>query len=164
MATTLNGLPADLKQSKFTVPGTKRNITASTDFGPILIALASEYHRTVRPIDVGAVDDAGQCKREARAAKGRLSNHYNGTAIDLNWSEEGAQNSNWGKRFFASAKAKAAILVLKKRYGSVVQWGGDWDARDFMHWEIKPGVSLKQAQSLMVKLGINADGVRKGLN
>ena len=162
MATTLNGLPADLPQKRFTIPGTTRQITCSRDFGPLLLAVCADYDKTVRSIDSGdTVDDASLCKRDARASAGRLSNHSNGTAVDLNWSEEGAQNSNWGRKFFAGAKAAAAIAVIKARYGSCIRWGGDWRAKDFMHWEIKPGVTLEKARKLQAKLGIDANGNRK---
>lgn len=161
MTSTLNGwaYPAKRLVTK-QVPGTKRNLTLNYECAPLLLAVASDYHRTVRPIDKGTVDDAGYCDRDARAAVGRKSNHANGTAMDLNWSEEGAQNSAWGKKFFSSIKARAAIAVMKKRYGSCVQWGGDWNAHDYMHWEIKPGVSPALVAQLTKKLGISPDGVR----
>ena len=162
MTSTLNGwaYPAKRLVTK-QVPGTKRNLTLNYECAPLLLALASDYSRTVRAIDQGPVDDAGYCDRDARAAKGNKSNHANGTAMDLNWSEEGAQNSAWGKKFFSTLKAKAAVAVIKKRYGSCVQWGGDWNSfKDYMHWEIKPGVSPAMVADLTKKLGISPDGVR----
>jgi hypothetical protein len=147
----------------FTVEGTSRKLTLDVDAGRLLAALAADYHRTVRPIDVGAVDDAGYCDRDARAAKGQKSNHANATALDINWSEEGAQNSSWGKKFFAQIQTQAAIRAIKQRYGSCVQWGGDWSPKfsDFMHWEIKPGVSRADVVALADRLGIDKNGIRK---
>ena len=144
----------------FKIPGADRRVTLDADAGRILTALAADYHRTVRAIDKGTWDEGGYNNRQARNADA-LSNHASGTAIDLHWSEEGALNSAWGKRFFAQAKTKLAVAAIKRRYGSVVQWGGDWSRlKDYMHWEIKPGVSRAQVQALAKKLGIDKEGVR----
>lgn len=163
MAKSLNGWAAPAKNLKtFDIPGTDRRVTLDKDAGRVLVALAADYHKTVRKIDVGTWDEGGYNNREARQAAGKASNHASGTAVDLNWSEEGAMGSAWGKKFFAQAKTKAAIAVLKQRYGRVVQWGGDWRAQDFMHWEIKPGTSKADVLALCQKLGIDENGVRRG--
>lgn len=161
MAVTLNGWPYPAKKLVTkAVPGTTRRLTLNADCAPLLLALAADYHRTVRAIDKGPVDEGGFNDRDARISKGFKSNHANGTAMDLNWREEGAQGSAWGKKFFAQAKTRVAIAALKKRYGSCVQWGGDWRALDYMHWEIKPGVSAGAVADLTKKLGIDKNGVR----
>ena len=164
MTTTLNGWPYPAaKLVTKMVPGTNRKMTLNADCAALLLAVAADYHATVRPIDQGAVDDAGFCDRDARAAAGQKSNHANGSAADLNWSQEGAQNSSWGQKFFAQAKIKLAIAAMKQRYGSCVQWGGDWNKyKDYMHWEIKPGVTVAQVKALCAKLGIDENGVRSG--
>lgn len=166
MTTTLNGWPYPAKKLVTkVVPGTTRKVTLNADCAPILLALAADYHATVRPIDKGTVDDAGYCDRDARAAAGRKSNHANGSALDLNWSEEGAQNSAWGKKFFEQAKTKLAIAAIKRRYGSCVAWGGDWNKyKDYMHWEAKPGSNPTDFKALAYKLGIDDNGVRHGKN
>lgn len=146
----------------FTVPGTNRRLTLDRDAGPLLVALAADYHRTVKPIDVGTVDEGGYNNRDANGAPGRKSNHASGTAVDLNWSKEGAQASKTGRVFFANKEHRDAVNLIKRRYGSVIQWGGDWGAKDYMHWEIKPGVTRAQVQTLIKKLGISAEGVRRG--
>lgn len=162
MGKSLNGWPAPCQYLKtFTIPGTKRRVTLDRDAGRLLVALAADYHRTVRKIDVGPWDEGGYSYRQARNASA-LSNHASGTAVDLNWSEEGALNSSWGKRFFAQAKTKLALAALKRRYGPIVQWGGDWRTlKDYMHWEIRPGVSRSQVVALAKKLKIDGYGVRK---
>jgi len=145
----------------FDIPGAKRRVTLDADAGRILVALAADYDRTVRRIDVGTWDEGGYNNRQARNANA-LSNHASGTAIDLNWSEEGALNSSWGKRFFEKARIRLAIAAIKRRYGAVVQWGGDWRTlKDYMHWEIKPGASRADVLRLAKKLRIDADGVRR---
>ena len=161
MAFSLNGWQVPpFKLKTFDIPGTKRRVTLDADAGRILVAVAADYHRTVRPIDVGPWDEGGYNPRQARQAKA-WSNHASGSAVDLNWSEEGALNSAWGKRFFAKVKVRLAIAAIKRRYGSVVQWGGDWNTlKDYMHWEIKPGASRAKVNALAKQLGIDANGVR----
>mgnify|MGYP003382451227 FL=1 len=162
MAFSLNGWQVPPHKLKtFQVPGADRRVTLDVDAGRILTALAADYHRTVRPIDVGVWDEGGYNNRKARNANG-YSNHASGTAVDLNWSEEGALNSAWGKRFFAQAKTRLAVAAIKRRYGSVVQWGGDWRTlKDYMHWEIRPGTSRAKVVSLARQLGIDYEGRRK---
>lgn len=161
MAVSLNGWNVPPKVLRtFKIPGANRRVTLDIDAGPILVALAADYHKTVRAIDKGTWDEGGFNNRQARNANAK-SNHASGTAIDLNWSEEGALNSAWGKRFFAQAKTKLAVAAIKRRYGSVVQWGGDWNRlKDYMHWEIKPGTSRSEVLALRRKLKINSEGVR----
>lgn len=162
MATSLNGYQAPpAKLRTFPIPGANRRITLDEEVGPILVALAADYHASVRNIDKGTWDEGGYNYRDANGATGKLSNHASGTAVDLNWSEEGAQGGSWGARFFSQAEVYAKIQVLKARYGAVLQWGGDWRAKDYMHWEIKPGVTRAQVLAHMKKLGIDSNGVRK---
>lgn len=162
MTTSLNGwvYPAKKLVTK-KVPGTKRELKLNALCAPLLLAVAADYNKTVRPIDVGPVDDWGYADRDGRATPGKKSNHANGTAMDLNASEEGAMNSNWGKKVWSNVKTAAAIAAIKRRYGSCVQNGGDWRAKDYMHWEIKPGVTPADVAALTKKLGIDANGVRK---
>ena len=121
MTTSLNGWPVPPKQLKtFKVPGANRRLTLDKDAGRILVALAADYHKTVRKIDIGRVDDGGYANRDANGAPGKKSNHASGTAIDLNWSEEGAQGSAWGQKFFNRPDNIAKIKLLKKRYGSIL--------------------------------------------
>ena len=161
MVSSLNGWPVPPKRTVTKkVPGADRRLTLASDAAPLLLAVAADYHATVKPIDKGTWDEGGYNDRDANGAPGRKSNHASGTAIDLNWSEEGAQGSAWGKKFFAQTKHRLAIQAMKKRYGQWVQWGGDWRANDYMHWEIKPGVSAAAVKEACVKLGINTNGVR----
>lgn len=162
MAFSLNGWQVPpFKLKTFDIPGTKRRVTLDADAGRILVAVAADYHKTVRAIDKGVWDEGGYNLRQARNANA-YSNHASGSAVDLNWSEEGALNSSWGKRFFAQAKTRLAVAAIKRRYGSVVQWGGDWRTlKDYMHWEIKPGTSRAKVGALAKQLGIDANGVRR---
>jgi hypothetical protein len=137
---------------------------------PLFLALAKDYHDTIAPIDEGTLDDWSYSYREARAANA-WSDHASGTAIDLNAGKEGwlgMGNYSWWAN---PAKHKAA-QDIKKRY-EVVMWGGSKDfggdyyngsTVDWMHWAIKPGVSLAQVQAVIKKLGIDANGNRAGSN
>lgn len=160
--TSLNGWPVPPKNLKtFKVPGANRKLTLDSDAGRILVALASDYHKNVRKIDTGKVDEGGYNNRDAAGAPGKKSNHASGTAIDLNWSEEGAQGSSWGQKFFSRPDNVAKIKLLKKAYGDIVQWGGDWRAKDYMHWEIKPGTTRQQVLDFCKKYNIDANGVKR---
>lgn len=159
---SLNGWTAPPRTLKvFKIPNCNRKLTLDKDAGRLLTALAADYHQTVRPLDIGRVDEGGYAFREANGASGHLSNHASGTAIDLNWSQEGAQGSKLGAAFFHQVKHRKAINAIKARYGRWVQWGGDWRAKDYMHWEIKPGVTRVMVLNACKQLGIDANGVRK---
>lgn len=162
MGKSLNGWPVPpAKLRTFQIQGTDRRVTLDVDAGRVLAALAADYHRWVRPIDKGAWDEGGYNNRQARNANA-WSNHASGTAVDLNWSEEGRLNSSWGRNFFATAKAKAGIALLKRRYGKVVWWGGDWSRlKDYMHWEIRTNVDRAQVLRFCTEMKIDKDGFRK---
>jgi hypothetical protein len=165
VTTSLNGWPVipqygDPRLVTLDVPGVKRRLTLARDAAPLLVALAHDYHRWVAPLDVGPWDEGGYNNRDANGAPGRKSNHASASAMDLNWSAEGAQGSARGKAFFATAKARLGVARIKAIYGDVVTWGGDWRAQDFMHFEIKAGVTPKQVAAKIKKLGITPEGVR----
>ena len=140
------------------VPGTTRDITMRADVLPLFLALAHDYDDWLRSIDVGAFDDAGYAYRQARAAND-FSNHSSGTALDINWSREGAQNSVAGKAFFGKPDNAAKVEWMKSLY-QIVDWGGDWHARDWMHWELRPGTTIADVRRVIKHLGIDAKGVR----
>jgi len=162
MAKSLNGWPVLTPGSKLlrtaTVPGTTRRITMRADILPLFLALAHDYDEWLRAIDKGAVDDGGYAYRAARAASD-FSNHASGTALDINWSKEGAQGSNAGKVFFSDPANRKDVERIKDVY-AVVDHGGDWRAKDYMHWEISPGVKLAAVLARIKFLGIDRNGVR----
>ena len=145
----------------FHIPGTKRRVTLQRDAGPVLVALAADYHRDIKPIDVGTVDEGGYNYRPSRVSS-RWSNHASGTAIDINWSKEGSQAA-WTERFWRRKDHRQQIQRLMKVYGPIVNWGGGWHARyrDPMHFEIKAGVTKGQIQSFLKRHHINSEGIRE---
>ncbi len=159
---SLNGWPVLKPGSPLlktgTVPGTTCRITAHKDVLPLFLALGYDYDDSLRRIDAGRVDDGCYAYRMARAADD-WSNHSSATAVDWNWSKEGAQGSKMGRAFFAVPENKADIKWLKQLY-PILNWGGDWKAKDYMHWELAPGTTLAEVKALIKHLGIDAKGVR----
>jgi hypothetical protein len=168
MATSINGWPVLSPTSSQLVnrrvPGTNRYLRLRADVAPLLLALAAEYHRKIRSIDTGTYDDWGYAYRQANAADA-WSDHSSGTAMDLNATGEGAMGSNNYNWWLYNERYKIA-KALKAKYGVVI-WGGatalggdyryarNWD---WMHWAIRPGVTLSQVKAQIAKLGIRPDG------
>ena len=151
------------------IPGVPtRSLKLRREVLPLFLALAKDYHDTIEPIDVGTLDDWSYSYRDARYSSS-WSDHASGTAIDLNASKEGWLGMNNYKWWSAPSRYRAA-QALKARY-EVVMWGGSKDfggdyyngsTVDWMHWAIKPGVSLTQVQEVIRRLGIDENGVRSG--
>ena len=151
------------------VPGVpSRSLKLRREVLPLFLALAKDYHDTIAPIDEGVLDDWSYSYRDARYSSS-WSDHASGTAIDLNAGKEGWLGMGNYKWWSNPAKHKAA-KAIKDRY-EVVMWGGSKDfggdyyngsTVDWMHWAIKPGVTLSQVKSVISKLGIDEDGNRRG--
>lgn len=162
MPKSLNGWPVLVPGSKLLctkqIPTVDRRLTMRCSVIPIFLSLANDYDDWVQSLDTGAVDDGAYNYREARAAEA-WSNHASGTAVDFNWSKEGAQNSKAGEKFFAQPENVRMIKWLKHVYPILV-CGGDWRAKDYMHWELAPGTTQADVDALIKKLGIDAKGIR----
>jgi hypothetical protein len=165
VAKTINGwdvIPnmSDERLKLFTVPGTKRRMRLRKDVGPYLIAFASEYHKLIRPIDVGTFDDWAWTLPRKGNASSKISDHCGGVAIDLNATKEGSQSKSnvwWVKH---PLKALTMRKLLKKY--KLLEWGGDWkNFYDPMHLVIKkPDVTAVKRE--MLRLGVTASGnIRK---
>lgn len=174
MPNSINGWPvldnppwSDPRLEKKPVPGVpKRTLTMRREVLPLFLALAKDYHDTIAPIDEGDLDDWSYSYREARAANA-WSDHASGTAVDLNAAKEGwlgMSNYSW----WANPAKHRAAQDIKKRY-EVVMWGGSKDfggdyyngsTVDWMHWAIKPGVTVAQVQDVIKRLGIDENGNR----
>ena len=178
MPNSINGWPvldnppwSDPRLAKKPIPGVpNRTLTLRAEVLPLFLALAKDYHDTIAPVDEGALDDWSYGYRAARAASA-WSDHASGTAIDLNASKEGwlgMSNYSW----WANPARHQTAQAIKKRY-EVVMWGGSKDfggdyfngsTVDWMHWAIKPGVSVAQVQDVIKRLGIDANGNRPQQN
>jgi TP901 family phage tail tape measure protein len=161
------------------IPGTNVNLTMNKDVLPLFLALASDYNRTIRKIGPGSGGfDPRTDRPESERAR---SNHPSGTAMDINWSEEGALSNstdlfNWWKTGKTSAGAPwkpispqpyKTALSLKNKY-KVVDWFGPTSlggyingTPDYMHWQISQGggvVTPQRVAQVIGELGINPDG------
>jgi len=147
---------SDKRMRLFMVPGTKRHLRLRKDVGGYLVAFAAEYHRVIRPIDVGTFDDwAWTAPRKGRASSS-VSDHCGGVAIDVNASQEGSQSKSnvWWKRHPVKALRMKRLLNQYK----LLEWGGNYrNFYDPMHFVIKtPSVALVKRE--MKRLGITPTG------
>lgn len=163
VAVSINGWlvlrPGDKRLSTGTVPGTKIRLTLRDVCLPFFLALAADYNTMIEPLSLGRNDDGGYAFRTSREST-RWSNHASGTAIDLNWSGHGSRNLA-NRKWWDLRRNRTATDEIKARY-KIVNWGGDWSDRfyDPMHWELKAGTNSAAVRGMIIKLGIDANGLR----
>lgn len=163
---SINGYPVlkagDARLHTFTIPGTSRKATLRMDVGPYLVAFASEYHRLVRKIDDGILDDWSWSPLRNGRASDKPSNHCSGTALDLNATREGSQGPTGRAWWKANPVKLVALNRLKKKY-RLLAHGIDWKRfYDPMHHEIASGVSPVEVAAEMKRLGIDVLGRMTG--
>ena len=117
------------------IPGTTIELPLrSGNAGFVLTHFATNFHRTVEPLDLGARgDDHGWSPRPI-AGTDIPSNHWSATAIDLNAVAHpvGAQGT-----FKKLKKLIRLQWMLKIKYKGMIGWGGNWRTKfDEMHFEI----------------------------
>lgn len=150
--TSYNGYPAskdpdEIGIKSYLVRGTDCKLRCAESVGPLLAALAADFHELIEPIDEGTFDDWGYAFRMVRGTTDRLSCHSSGTAIDLN-----ATKHPLGKIGTFPAEKVPMIRALAKKYGA--RWGGDYvNRKDEMHFEII--ISATRAQKRITKLGLD---------
>ena len=171
MASSINGwpvlAPGDRHLHTYTIPGVPdRRLTLAKDAAPILLHVAAWYHNNVHLLDHRAhkvektVDEGGYNYRKSRVNTS-WSNHSSGTAIDLDWSREGAQNDYSRRWWLRHAKQKTELhRFLKNTLEGAVTWGGDWHDRylDAMHFEVTRGWAAGDLRKLQHRLGLDDDG------
>jgi len=165
MATlSINGWPVLLPGSRLlrTMPCTgdiNRRLTGRVEAMPLFLSFVYDYDDWIAPVDKGITDEGIYSYRQSRVPGAGWSCHSSGTAIDINWSAEGSQNSKRGKDFFAQREVAKTVDHLKELYG--FEWGGDWDNYlDYMHWQLPRGSSVRSVQERIRFLGITPSGVR----
>ena len=168
------------------VPGTSKTLTTRKEVLPLFLAIASEYHKKIRDIQnsqTGAYDPRSDRPHEERMK----SNHPSGTALDINWTDEGRQSdvpyihqwwsgrptpaAPWKSKSSNPARTAVQIRDYFNKFGEIIEWygssklGGDliWGAgntSDWMHWQISQSTkpSPSRVLEVMKKLGLNADG------
>ena len=130
----------------YPIPGTSIKIRLAKKAAPLLVGLATEFHKTIEPIDKGTLDDWGYAFRMIRGSTDSLSNHSSGTAIDVN-----AIKHPLGKRNTFTDKQEVIIRQIAAKYGC--KWGGDWKRADEMHFEID--LNRKQVKERIKALGLD---------
>jgi len=143
---TASKVRAEIDIDSFAIPGTTIKLTCNKAVAPLLVGLATEFHKLIEPIDEGSLDDWGYCYREIRGSSTNLSNHSSGTAIDLN-----STKHPLGKAGTFPLEKVPMIRALAKKYGCI--WGGDYrNRKDEMHFEI--ALTPAKAAALIEKLGL----------
>lgn len=151
------------------VPGTKVKLRMHKEVLPLFLALTAEYHKRVaklRPAETGAFNP-----RKSTLSPTKWSDHSSGTAVDINWNHEGALGPSKYGGMQRMSKAQIAECAAIKKQFKVVIWGGDkarggdyadpnyWDP---MHFAIKPGVTVEKVREVILKLGIDKNGIMIG--
>lgn len=120
---------------QWVVPGTGIKLPLrSGNAGFVLTHFAANFHQTIEPLDVGAVgDDHGWAPRYI-VGTSVASNHWSGTAIDLN----SVKHPAGVKGTFTNLVKYARLQwLLKYKYKGMIGWGGNWrTVSDEMHFEI----------------------------
>jgi hypothetical protein len=144
------------------VPGTNISIQMNKDVLPLFLAFASDYNRLIRPLQSGITG----AYRNVDPKVGNKSNHPSGTALDINWADEGSHytyflgseeerkaNFDWWKGKPSklapwkslSPEPYKTMNALMNKYENVLQWFGpvklggyitDWMQTDPMHVQI----------------------------
>jgi len=161
MPSSLNGWPVLKPGSTLlktgTVPGTKIRLTCHKVVLPLMLAVAYDYADWIRPLRAACT--GGYNYRMATSGAG-WSCHSSGTAIDINWSYEGAQRAS-NRPFWRTVTNHKAVEQIKEIY-DVLEWGGDWGPSywDPMHWQISQHANDIVVANKIKFLGIDANGVR----
>lgn len=124
---TCDPSPKAIGVKAFVVPGTEVKVHVRSDVAPLLLGFASEFHRSVEPLEPGC--NWGYAFRPVRGSS-RPSFHSAGIALDLN-----APKHPLGVRNTFRPQQQERIRHLARKYG--LRWGGDYKVRaDDMHVEV----------------------------
>jgi len=142
--------PAEIGIKSYPIPGTGIKIRCAEKVAPLLVALCTDFHKLVEPINEGSLDDWGYNFRIIRNSTDNvLSNHASGTAVDLN-----ANDHFLGKRETFTMEQETTVRQIAAKYGC--RWGGDYKNRaDEMHFEIS--LTPKQAKERITALGLDME-------
>lgn len=62
-------------------------------------------------------------------------------------------------RFYAQPSKQRAIRRILRVY-PLIEWGGEWRMRDYMHFQLRTGTTVRAVEPLIHHLGIQPAGVR----
>ena len=123
----------DARLQTYTVVATAIKLTLRRDVAPILLGVATDFHRLVESL---ILNKCGGHNYRYIAGTTMWSRHARGIAIDLNWSKHplGAEGT------FSNEDEKVIHSILTKysyQGKRLVRWGGDYSGRkDEMHFEL----------------------------
>lgn len=157
---SINGWPAsDDQQSihvrSFGIPGSVRKVRVTEDAAPILLWVASQFHKQIANLDKDPLAVWGYKYRKALQGNGKLSDHASGTAIDLRSDKFPVGTTNMTK-----VQVWRVRRILKACSGLVI-WGGDYKSaasKDQMHFAIAPGVTARDIEVWRVRKRIDPNG------
>lgn len=155
-----NGWPASKDRNaihvkNYIVPGAKRHISCAEAAAPILVELAAWFHKFIEPIDTGTYDDWGWAKPVVIPGTFVVSNHGSGTAMDLNSSRHHWLSLKSGFTPIQEVRIRWKCRALG------IRWGGDFHAKDWMHYEIIGTPAPVKARITRMKLSMPKEGTVK---
>ena len=158
--TSINGWPAskderEIHVRSFAIPGTVRHVRVAEDAAPILLWVASKFHRAVANLDKEPLAVWGYKYRPALQGGGQLSDHASGTAIDLRSDRFPVGTAHM------TLKQRMYVRRILKRCEGLIIWGGDYKSagsKDQMHFAIAPGVKAHDILVWRVKYRIDPNG------
>ncbi len=148
MTASANGWPTLTKDEtkQWRIPGfTQTTIPLRKGaVGFVLIHFASWFHDELERLWTG-YDDWGWSPRYI-AGTSTPSNHWSGTALDLN-----SEQHSWAQSgTFAPAQEERLVGRLDRAY-PVLEWGGSWSRPDEMHFEICTPYDEREAVDILAR-------------
>lgn len=128
-------VPSTEGTRKLVIPGTGRHLIVAGGPGALILGhLALWFHEEVERLDVGVWDEWGWAFRPQRGTTTTWSEHAGGRAIDLN-----ATRHPMGVETLQTL-TRAQVSRIRRRlvkvYRGLVEWGGEWDRPDAMHFQL----------------------------
>ena len=158
--TSINGWPTSKDERSigvrsFGIPGSIRKVRLAEDAAPILLWVASKFHKQVANLDTEPLAVWGYKYRPALQGNGKLSDHASGSAIDLR-----SDKFPVGTAKMTKVQVWRVRRILKACDGLVI-WGGDYKAavsKDQMHFAIAPGKTGLDIERWRVRKRIDPNG------
>lgn len=132
------------------IKGVRLRVVKNQDVVEIFTYLVRQFHNRVDDLTKPhPMDDWGFHYRANVNNPSQLSQHAFGKAIDLDATEH-PNGIATGKTF--SPKQIFTVHEILKELGGLVQWGGDWDHPDGMHFQLRPDLTPQQLHDRWAKI------------
>lgn len=134
--------------ASYTVPGTTTRLALRAgDVSVVALDFCSWYDKNIESIDGGPLDDWGFAERMIRGSDEVYTNHFSGTAWDLD-----ALKHPMGKHTLSEA-TKVKIRAKLAEYNGVIRPGFDYHSRpDDMHYEINKGPLAVRTEAVRIRI------------